>query len=110
MPVQRRGSIACIISKQTLWNARNMKREKLDSPELVKVDEPRPASRRLISQLQAAVRRAQERKDNTALSPLAVFAAELDAKARGREPVEFLGSLGRRPARAVEKDDKESVD
>ncbi len=87
-----------------------MTREKMDSPETAKVDEPRPASQRLINQLQAAVRRAQERKENNAVSPLAAFAAELDAKARGREPVEFLGSLGKRAVRTAEKSDEESVE
>ena len=53
-----------------------MKREKIEGLETPKVDEPRPASQRLINQLQAAVRRAQERKENTAVSPLAAFAAE----------------------------------
>jgi hypothetical protein len=87
-----------------------MKREKIDSAETAKVDEPRPASQRLINQLQAAVRRAQERKENPALSPLAAFAAELDAKARGREPIEFLGSLGKRVMRTTEKSDEQSVE
>jgi len=87
-----------------------MKREKIEGLETPKVDEPRPASQRLINQLQVAVRRAQERKENTAVSPLAAFAAELDAKARGRDPVEFLGSLGRRVVRAAEKSDEESVE
>ena len=87
-----------------------MKREKIESPETRKVDAPPPASQRLISQLQAAVRRAQERNEKKVVSPLAAFAAELDAQARGRDPVEFLGSLGRRAARTAEKSDEETAE